>query len=182
MIKTWAIRVITWWFRRSGWIFTGPLPKTLKHCVIVVAPHTSRKDFFLAIAVCHLAKFRSDIMVRETYFRFPIKRFLHQLGARPYAHQSDLRLKNWIVKNIRSRPQYSVVLTTRLLSDDMGEFRTLWYDIALETGIPIVPVFIDSKRRHVKIHSHFVPSVSRERDLHFVQQFFQSFHSEEGAN
>jgi 1-acyl-sn-glycerol-3-phosphate acyltransferase len=174
-MKNFFFYIVCLWFRKSGWRFIGPLPKTLKNCVIVVGPHHSRKDFFIGLAVCHLAHFRTDILVNEKYFRFPIKNFLHTLGARPYNHDEHPRLHKWVLKNIKKRQQYSVVMTTRFLSDDRGTFRSEWYEIALTAGIPIVPVAIDHRKKSVKIHSHFYTSLSKERDLHFVQNFIMSF-------
>ncbi len=168
-------RLITYWFKRSRWIFTGTLPKRLNKSILVVAPHTSRKDFLLFVAIGKLTHFRSRILVNKKYFTFPMSAFLKHNNASAYDPNNTPETTRELVNLFNERKKFSVVMTAERSCEKSDDWDLSFYDAAKKLQIPIVMVALDYKRREVKMHTHFSVSQDKERDLQFIRNFFSVY-------
>ncbi|MBL7943133.1 MAG: hypothetical protein JNM00_10225 [Flavobacteriales bacterium] len=173
MISRWYIWWAVRWFRKSGWRFTGPLPRGVRRLVIVAGPHTSTLDFRIAVAVTRLAGFKTTLLVNKKYFHWPYTVVFKTLGAMPKDPGNDTSWKFPVLENFRSKKRYSVVFTPDSPTDP-ARFNTEWLDVAMEAGVPIMLIGLDHKRKYVRLHSWFYPSGDRERDIHFVRSYIAS--------
>lgn len=167
-------RILRIWFRKSGWIFTGSLPKRLTQCLFVAGPHTRSKDFFLANAIMALTHYRTGVLVDEVHFTGIKGMFLRHLGA--VCLPSDVnQARTMLSEAYKAGGHCSFVFTPMRKHKKSGEWSALFYELSLEFNLPIVPVGVDHSRRRIKFHSYFNTSIDPQRDVDFLQRFFRSF-------
>ena len=75
--------MFTWLFKLGGWKITHFLPKEIKKCVIVAAPHTSNWDFIYGMGAIKIMKLNLRFTIKKEWMRFPFKNLMHNLGALP---------------------------------------------------------------------------------------------------
>lgn len=171
MLEKWS----SYWFRKRRWIFTGQIPRRLEKSIVVAGPHTSTRDFKVAMGVVTLSGFRPNILVDKEAFKGWKKFVLRRFNAVPFDQQDIPAMKEMIKKTYASSEECSFVFTPLRRGEKSGEWHDLFYDLSLELDLPIVLVGMDNKRKRVKFHTHFYPSIDRERDLNFILRFFNSF-------
>lgn len=164
--------IIAFWFRRSGWRFTGTLPKRLKKSIIIGAPNTSRQDLFLAVAVSRLSRFHARILIDSGYFNLFSSPFLKNLNAHPFDYsQSDLSWRD-LTNTFNERKKFCVVFSPEGTRDRNDDWHDEFHDLALKLDVPIVMVALDYRGKKVKFHTHFRPSLDKERDLDYMRNWF----------
>ena len=176
--------IITYWFKRSGWTFSGSIPKRVKKSVFVVAPNTSRYDFLLGVAVSHITKFRVRILVDKKYFRFPFKALLNSLGGEAYDPAHPRETESYWVNKFNERQKCAVVFTPEQSLARNDDWDTSFYGVAQKTESPIVLVALDYRKKQVKFHSMFYVTGNKERDLDFMRNWFSTYagkHPEQGV-
>lgn len=167
--------LISIWFKRSGWRFIGTLPKRIDKSIMVAGPHVSKKDFLIGVAIAKLTHFRSIILVEQSNFNWYNKSILKALGAMPYEDDNDAANIQSVNSVLDSHKRIVVVLAAHRFRKVDSPWQEFFYDIAVANSIPIVMVALDYRHKQVKFHSHFVPSMDRERDIAFMQNFFERY-------
>ncbi|MFM9984690.1 MAG: hypothetical protein ACKVOK_05615, partial [Flavobacteriales bacterium] len=151
-------KISIWYFKRSGWIFSGEIPDFEPKTVIIANRFSGKKDFVFALAVLTLTHFRCSMLVDKRYFNFLIKKVLHRLSCRPYDFRNPLAERERLITIYSSRKKQSMVFVTRKKSEDPTVFRDDFYFVAQRIKVPIIMVSFDKLKRIVKIHTAFLPS------------------------
>lgn len=167
-------RLMSYWFRHSGWIFTGTLPKRLNKSVIVAAPHTRTRDLMVAFGVISLTHFSTGILVDERRMKGLSGLLLRMCKAVPLPADREAA-KAQLLDAYAAHRTCSFIFTPYRNGKRTELWDDLFYEIASETGMPIVPVGLDHHNRRVKFHAYFYPSIDPKRDLGFLKRYFQSF-------
>ncbi len=168
-------KLVVFWFKRSGWDFYGYLPQHYNKCVILGAPHTSKKDFFLALAVLSITGYRATMLIGKKSRSFWNRFFLNQLSTREFDFDNASEETENLIQLMQERKKQTLIFTNRNLGDGPDVFRETFYDVAVACKVPIVLVAFDYRRKVIKIHSEFMPSVNRQRDIRFCKNFFSIF-------
>ena len=66
-----------------GWKLEGRYPHEIKKKIIIVAPHTSKVDFFVGILVKFWLDLRVTFYAKQELFKGIIGWFLRSIGGRP---------------------------------------------------------------------------------------------------
>lgn len=167
-------RLLRYWFRKSGWIFTGSIPKRLNQCVFVAGPHTRTQDFYLAQAVMGLTYYRTKVLVDEACFSGLRGFFLKRMGAVSLPADAEEAYK-MLADGLDGGGRCSYLFTPHRAGKKSAEFSELFYRLSLDFNLPIVPIGIDHGRKRIKFHIHFVTSIDKQRDLNFLKRFFNSY-------
>ncbi len=165
-------KISIWYFKRSGWIFTGEIPDFEPKSVIIANRYSGKKDFVFALGVLTLTHFRCSMLVDKRYFNFLVKRILHRLSCRPYDFRNPMSERERLCAIYASRKKQSMVFVTRMKSEDPTVFRDDFYAVAHRLKVPIIMVSFDKNRRIIKIHTAFLPS-DESRDLEFCRKFLK---------
>ena len=171
-------------FQKGGWKFSGKLPKRAKKTIFVSAPHTAKRDFFLAVAIVYLTKFTARIAVSDKYNWFPSNFFLRYLGAKFLPANDKKTAQRTLFNLFNDRARYSIIITPGYGLRSEQDWDESFYDLSVKTGAAICMVSIDRPLKKVNFHTHFFPSNDRERDLAYVRKWFGSlekFESEDGV-
>jgi len=138
------------YLRASGWTIRGAVPSDPKF-VAIVAPHTSNWDFVICVATMFALGLRIRWFGKHTLFRWPLGWLLRALGGLPIRRDTTRGVVGEIVDTIRAHEQFILALAPEGTRRHVDQWRTGFYHIAQQAGVPIVPVALDWGHREVVI-------------------------------
>lgn len=141
----------------------------------MAGPHSSKMDFFIGVAIARLTNFNAVILVERSNYKWYNRSILKALGAEPYDGSSPVASIQAVNDLLNSQRRIVVAMTAHRFRQIDSEWQEFFYDVAVENAIPIVMVAFDYRHKQVKFHSHFVPSMDRERDIEFMKNFFERY-------
>lgn len=165
-------------FNLLGWRFEGKMPDVGK-AVIILAPHTSNWDFFIAC----FAKFALDLkasylMKREAFF-WPFKPWLMWIGGIPIDRSQPTRIVTQVTKEYRDKDSMWLVITPEGTRKKVSKYKTGFVRIAHAAEVPIIVVGLDYERKAVIFSKVVEPSGSHESDaqglFHYCRETFRGY-------
>jgi len=138
------------YLRSAGWQIHGRVPADPKF-VAIVAPHTSNWDFVVCVAAMFALGLRIQWFGKDSLFRWPLGWLLRALGGLPVRRDTAKRVVSEIADTIRSQPRFILALAPEGTRRRVAEWRTGFYHIAEQAGVPIVPVALDWGQRVITI-------------------------------
>ena len=141
------------YFKFLGWKLIGSLPD-LKKYLIIVAPHTSWRDFFVGLLVRSILKEKLNFVGKKELFGL-------------YQHRDYFRLA-FAPEGTRKK---------------VDQWRTGFYHIAKKLNIPIVPVAFDYSKRRVTIFGAYFMLKEQKKDFKNLKAYFEGvkgYHPEPG--
>lgn len=167
-------RIAVWWFRKSGWSFSGQIADFQPKTIVLAGPNLGILNFFVAIAVLTMTGVRSTLLVHSKYFNVAFGTILRRLSCRPYnPNNTDEETQN-LSNLFKSRKKLTLIFDNADRREGTSVSQPVFYAIADELHLPIVLVTIDKKKKHVRIYSEFMPSGNRARDLGYCKKVFAS--------
>lgn len=158
--------------RLTGWRIVGEVPHEAKF-VIVVAPHSSNWDFPVGV----MAMFALDLHVhwfgKDTLFRWPVGPVLRRLGGRPVRRETSEGVVAEIAATVRASDQFILALAPEGTRKRVTAWRTGFYHIAEQAQIPIVPVWLDWRRREIGIGLPMRTSGDLAAEVATLQAFYR---------
>ena len=140
---------------------------------MIVAPHTSSKDFYIGVAarsICHLEYVK--ILGKVELFRFPQGFFIRAIGAYPVDRSKNNNLVDNVVGIFDGKDHFAIALAPEGTRKKVKKFRSGFYHIARKAGIPVVMVGFDFKRKIIDICEPFYPTNNTEEDMKFIWNYF----------
>ena len=140
----------------AGWRFEGALPD-LPRFVVVVAPHTSNWDFPVGVAVMLALGVRVRWLGKHSIFRGPFGTLLRWLGGIPVRRGERSGAVDVAVAEFRTHPQLVLALSPEGTRRRVASWKTGFYTVAEQAGVPIVPVAFDWSRHVVAVGTPVMP-------------------------
>lgn len=141
-------------------------------CIVIFAPHTSNWDFPLLLLLRAALKPRISYLAKHTLFRFPFALLLRWTFAiavdRDRAHQVVTNLSQLFAK----RYQLWVALAPEGTRAKRDCWKTGFYRLALESGVPVLCAFIDASRHECGVGPLFTMSGDVNDDLDRIREFY----------
>jgi 1-acyl-sn-glycerol-3-phosphate acyltransferase len=167
-LTRWMGRVILWLMR---WQVRGALPN-LSRFVIIAAPHTSNWDFVIGLAVRLALDLDAHWLGKHTLFRGPFAPFLHWLRGIPVNRSSPQGLIGKLSACYREDRPFVLALAPEGTRSRVKRWKSGFYFVALQAGVPVVPVTFDYKLRTVGILAPFSPTGHLGEDLLELQRLY----------
>lgn len=156
-----------------GWKVEGNLPP-IRKCVIIAAPHTSMLDFVLGKLFLYSLSLDAKILMKKELFIFPLNIIIQKMGGIPVDRYHRNQIIAKMVDNFNNNENYFLAITPEGTRKRVIKWRTGFYYIAYNAGVPIPPVCCDYKRRTISIGELFYPSGNLEKDISILQAFFKN--------
>jgi 1-acyl-sn-glycerol-3-phosphate acyltransferase len=163
------------YLRLAGWRVEGAFPEGPK-CVIIVAPHTSNWDFPLGLATLFALELRASWLGKHTLFRAPFGSLLRKMGGIPVDRRASHGVVGDCVRAFEGAPSLALALAPEGTRKGQSRWKTGFYQIAAQAGVPILPVGFDFREHVVRLMPPFHPSGDLEGDLPRIQALFQDVH------
>jgi 1-acyl-sn-glycerol-3-phosphate acyltransferase len=157
----------------SGWRLVGEAP-VIPRCVVIFAPHTSAWDFPLLLCVRAAFGQRVSYLAKSTLFRFPIAGLLRWSGAIPVERTERRHLVQSLVEIFRQRSELWIALSPEGTRERTDHWKSGFYHIAREAGVPLLLGFIDAEKRECGFGGLFELSGDVESDMAQLRAFYAS--------
>lgn len=172
-----VIRTILRWFsiaflRVVRWRTRAELPGT-RRWLLIIAPHTSYWDGVLLLAAALKHEVKAHWLGKHTFFRGPGRILLRWLGGIPVnpAGSGEGRVDQ-VVAVFESSDDLRLAIAPEAGFRKVATWRSGFYHIAVEAGVPLVLGFIDYGTRTVGAGDHFLPSGDPETDYARIRGFY----------
>lgn len=165
-------------FKMAGWKVDGTKPD-LKKYVIIVAPHTSNWDFFVGWTARNLIGFRPNFLGKKELFKIPIVGwFLSSIGGVAVDRKNkrkSTQLVQQVVDLYKEREEFIMTITPEGTRSYAPKWKTGFYRIAQEAGVPIVKIAFDYATKTVFIDKPFYPSGDMEKEMEEIKDYYRQF-------
>lgn len=160
-------------YKILGWKLIGTIEPTLKKCVVIVIPHTSNLDFFIALLVRGIMNVEINFVGKKELFTFPFGYYFRAVGGAPLDRSGGKNNVDATVEVFAQHETFRLALSPEGTRKKVTELRTGFYYIALKANVPIVPVAFDFGKKEVKVGAPFIPSGNYEEDMKLLLPFYE---------
>lgn len=156
-----------------GWKVVGSFPKDVKKYVLIGAPHTHWKDFFLGLAIKWGEKVPANYIAKASLFKPPFGFILKWLGGVPIDRsKSDNKVQS-IIEMFNDREQFILAISPEGTRQKVTKWKTGFYYIAKGADVPIVMMTFNFKDKEVKISEPYYTTDNMEEDFNVFYKFYE---------
>lgn len=156
-----------------GWRLEGEFPNKPKF-VIILAPHTSNWDFIVGMAGRLTLGLYANWLGKHTIFFWPLGVLLRRLGGIPVNRSSSHGMVEQVVDQFHEREKLVLGLSPEGTRKRVEKWKTGFYHIALQSNVPIVPVYLDYGHKILGIGPMMTPTGDSQKDLSEIGTFFSN--------
>lgn len=156
----------------AGWRIEGALPDLPKF-VVCVAPHTSNWDFVIGYAAKMALGLRASWLGKHTLFRGVMGPLLRRMGGIPVDRRAPSGVVEQAAQRFRSSGQLVLGVAPEGTRKKVMQWKSGFYRIARQAGVPIVPVALDWGVRTVRVGPPFDATGDETTDLETLHAFFR---------
>jgi 1-acyl-sn-glycerol-3-phosphate acyltransferase len=161
-------KIYSFLFRLTGWK-SSLRAELLPRCVICVAPHTSNWDFILGLLFYKSIGGRPHILVKKSWFVFPLNFLLRAVGAVPVDRSRSTSLTDQMQVEFARRAHFQLAIAPEGTRKRNAKWKSGFYYIAWEAKVPIVLAYLDYARRMVGVIENFLPSGNVQADMEKIK-------------
>jgi 1-acyl-sn-glycerol-3-phosphate acyltransferase len=175
--ETVIIRTLMRWLARffflcTGWKAEGQRPAVDRY-VVIAAPHTSNWDFIYTLALAFIFRINAQIMMKDAWFRGPVGPLFRWLGALPVDRTRSRNVVAQSVEAFQTATRMVLVVPPSGTRRRVQYWKTGFYHIAREAGVPIALGFLDYGRKVGGFGPLFHPTGDIERDMTAIGEFYR---------
>ncbi|CAM4206698.1 1-acyl-sn-glycerol-3-phosphate acyltransferase [Gillisia limnaea] len=157
----------------SGWKLEGKIDSSIKKCIIIVAPHTSWYDFYIAILVRKIIGLQIDFVAKKELFQPPFGWYFKWVGGTSLDRTPNQNKVEAIAGIFKSKDVFRLALSPEGTRKKVKTWKTGFYYIAKEAEVPIIMVSFDYGKKIVRFSDPFYTSSDKEKDFSKIYKFYQ---------
>ena len=159
--------------RMAGWKVEGQLPPDCAKSVFIAAPHTSNWDLPYTLMLAFSLRLRVYWMGKQSLFRAPFGGVMRWLGGIPVNREQSSNLVASSAQAMRAaKGPMQLIVPPEGTRGKTRHWKTGFYFIAQEAGVPIVLAFVDYGRKVGGLGPVFEPTGDLERDMADIKAFY----------
>jgi 1-acyl-sn-glycerol-3-phosphate acyltransferase len=159
--------------RLNGWTVHGSLPPDAPKCVMIAAPHTSNWDLPYTLMVAFALRLHVRWMGKASLFRFPFGPVMRWLGGIAVDRDKASNLVSASAAALKAAAgPVQLVVPPEGTRGKTRHWKTGFYFIALEAGVPIILAYMDYAKKESGLGPTFVPSGDVEADMTEIKRFY----------
>lgn len=163
-------KILEW----AGWGVEGDIPNIPK-MVAVGAPHTSNWDLIFTILYTYALGVNLSWMGKHTLFKPPFGWLFRKLGGIPVDRRAPRGTVGQMADVLNQRESLILAIMPEGTRSKVREWRSGFYYIALEAGVPLAMVGLDFSRKRVVLGGPFWPTGDFDSDLLRFKSFYADF-------
>jgi len=162
--------------RLAGWTLDGRMPDGQAKCVVIAAPHTSNWDLPYTLMVAFALRLNIRWMGKQQIFRWPFGGLMRWLGGIPVDRSRSTNLVAASAQALRGAPgSMHLVVPPEGTRSKTRHWKTGFYWIAHEAGVPIVLAYMDYPRKLSGLGPVFTPTGDIEADMVQIKAYYSQF-------
>lgn len=162
-------------FRFLGWRMGENIP-SLEKCIILVTPHTSNWDFFIALLVRAFINKPVKFMAKHQLFFFPLSLFMRFLGGIPVNRGKHNNLVSVSVTLFKQNSPLYLVIAPEGTRKTVNRWKMGFYYIAKKSNVPFIVMGLDYKEKVVKFSPPISPTEDEQKDIQTMIDFANQCH------
>jgi len=169
LTRTFALGFLT----RMGWTVEGAIPNR-PQLLMIVAPHTSNWDFLFGIAAAFALGLRVHWLAKDTLFKGPWGPVLEMAGGIPVNRREPQGVIDQLAERFQEQEKLVMCITPEGTRKRVDRWKSGFYRLALRSGVPLVPVFLDYGKKTVGIGPILTLTGKGEIDFERILDFYRS--------
>jgi len=165
-------RFAQWLLTRLGWQLEGARPEHERY-VLIAAPHTSNWDFAYMLVFAAAFDIKVTWMAKHSLFFPPVGWIMRAMGGMPIVRHERGNVVDGMVEAFKTAAQLVLVVPTEGTRERTDHWKSGFYHIARQAGVPIVPSFLDFGRKR----GGFGPAMETTDDVRADMQYFRDFYA-----
>ncbi|MCE1249479.1 MAG: lysophospholipid acyltransferase family protein [Comamonadaceae bacterium] len=159
--------------RLNGWKVEGSLPPEAAKSVLIAAPHTSNWDLPYTLMLAFALRLRVYWMGKQSIFNFPFGALMRWMGGIPVNRSQSNNLVASSAEAMRTADgPMQLIVPPEGTRGKTRHWKTGFYHIAQQAGVPIVMAFVDYERKVGGLGPLFVPTGDVEADMARIKAFY----------
>lgn len=161
-------------FKIMGWRISGSFDAEIKKSVVIVVPHTSWHDFYIAAFARKIVKVKINFVAKKELFKKPFGWYFRWMGGAPLDRTAGKNNVEAISEIFNHHEEFRLALSPEGTRQKVEKWKTGFYYIALKADVPIIPVAFDYGNKEVKIHPAFYPTGNLEKDMRYLLSLYKN--------
>ena len=162
--------------RATGWTLQGQLLADHPKCVLIAAPHTSNWDLPYTLMVAFALRIDIYWMGKQGLFRWPFGALMRWLGGIAVDRSKSTNLVAASAQALRNaNGRIALVVPPEGTRSKTRHWKTGFYWIAHEAGVPIVMAYMDYPRKLSGLGPVFRPSGDIEADMVQIKAYYAQY-------
>lgn len=161
------------YFRLLGWKLNGTIDKSIKKSIVIVIPHTSNLDFFIALLVRGIMDVEINFVGKKELFAFPFGYYFRSVGGAPLDRSGGKNNVDATAEIFSKHETFRLALSPEGTRRKVTELKTGFYYIALKANVPIIPVAFDYGKKEVRVGNPIHITGNFEEDMKVILPFFK---------
>ena len=157
--------------RLAGWQFEGGLP-TEKKYVALAWPHTSNWDGLLLMAITRSIGLSISWMIKSEWVNGPMGVVLRPLGAVAVDRSGAHNMVTDMIEELRRRDELVLVIPPEGTRRRADCWRSGFYHIALGANVPVVPSYLDYRRKRAGLGPAIYLTGDVKADMDKIRGFY----------
>lgn len=159
--------------RMMGWKIIDTIPRDIKKCVMVIAPHTSNWDFVIGRLAFFQLRLPVKFLIKKELFVFPLGSLIKAMGGIPVDRKKSHNVVMQVADKFNKRDSLFVVITPEGTRSYNPKWKKGFYYIAEMADVPIALGYLDYKKKEGGIGKIFRPSTKIHHDLQHIYAFYK---------
>lgn len=159
--------------RITGWKIEGALPTHAAKSVLIAAPHTSNWDLPYTLMLAFSLRLRVYWMGKHSLFKAPFGGVMRWLGGIPVNREQSGNLVATSAQAMREADgPMQLIVPPEGTRGKTRHWKTGFYFIAQQAGVPIVLAFVDYGRKVGGLGPVFEPTGDLDSDMARIKAFY----------
>ena len=164
-------------YRRQNWraSVNGPQTRVLpRKAVIIAVPHATNWDLVNYLGLTHDLGLRTRFIAKLSLFRWPIARFMRDMGGIPVDRSRKANLVEQMAEQFAARDDLLLTIAPEGSRANTASWKSGFYQIALRAQVPILCGWIDYEGKRGGIGPAIMPTGDYADDMIEAQRFYES--------
>ena len=148
------------------WRVDCHIPETTPKAVVIAAPHTTYWDGVMIVGLSWAMGVRLSWMVKDAAYRWPFRAFMRFVGAVPVDRSAPQGIVGSVAQQLREADAMYLAVAPSGTRRKVQYWKSGFYRIAREAGVPLVFGFVDYGRKHGGLSEpyHLTGDVGKDMD------------------
>lgn len=155
--------------RITRWRLVGSVPAK---GILLGAPHTSNWDFFAMLLIAWSSHVQPQVLIKAEFFKGPIGWLLRATGGIPLDRSNPGETIRTMLTEAESHESFLLCVAAEGTRGKGEYWKSGFYRIAQQTGLPISLGFIDGPSRTMGMGPTFSPTGDVSADMDRVRTFY----------
>ncbi len=165
-------RLASLFFRHTKWDLVVDEELPTEGAILIGAPHTSNWDFPLMLAMGGGMGVKFRFLAKNSLFWWPLGPIMRAFGGIPVDRGTSSGMVEEMARKLKNEPGAILALTPKGTRKKRDYWRSGFYRIAQESGLPLLLASVDSKTHTLHVGPTLHPTGDMRADMDKIREFY----------